>query len=98
MQGLVANQRGQLLLLGDQLLAFCLQGHFLKPAKRAEPHVEDGVGLRLGQLEPLHQPCARALGLADDGDDLVEIEIDDEIPLENLETRGDLAKPEVRAA
>ena len=98
MPGLVANQRGQLLLLGDQLLAFSLQRHFLKTAKRAEPHVENGVGLCLGQLEPLHQPGARVLRLADDGDDLVEIEIDDEIPLENLETRGDLAKPEVGAA
>ena len=61
--------------------------HFLELAQGAQAHVEDRVGLDLGELERLHQ---RRLGLilgADDLDDLVEVQIDGEIAFQHLEPR-----------
>jgi hypothetical protein len=52
--------------------------HLLELAQRAQPHVEDGFGLRVGEREAGHQHRLRLVLLADDADHLVEVEIGDE--------------------
>ena len=72
--------------------------HLLELAQVAQPHVEDGVGLHLGQLEGPHQ---HGLGLvlgADDLDDLVEVEIGDQIAAQHLQPMVDLGQAEIGAA
>ena len=66
-------------------------------AQIAQPHVEDGVGLDVGELEGLHQHRLRLVLVADDLDDLVEVEIGDEIAAEHFEPVLDLAEPVARA-
>ena len=66
--------------------------------KRPQPHVEDRLGLHVGELERLHQLRLRLVLLADDADDLVDVEIGDEIAVEHLEAVVDLVQAELRAA
>ena len=72
--------------------------HLLELAQRAEPHVEDGLGLDLGELEGAHQRRLRLLLLADDFDYLVEVEIDDQIAFEHFEAMIDLGEAMLGAA
>ena len=55
-QRLVLQQRLDVLALLRQRLVLLADLHLLEPAQRAQPHVQDRLGLRVGQLEPLHQP------------------------------------------
>jgi len=47
----IIEQRLQLSLFGQQRVALLAQFHFLQLAQRAQPHVEDRLGLPVGQLE-----------------------------------------------
>ncbi len=58
----------ELLVLGLDLELFQL-------AQTAQPHVEDGFGLQLGELERRHQRRLRLILGTDDANDLVDIEI-----------------------
>ena len=66
--------------------------HFLELAQVAQPHVEDGVGLHVGELEGLHQDGLRLVLGADDLDDLVEVQIGDQIAAEHFEPVLDLLR------
>ena len=71
---------------------------FLELAQRPQAHVEDRLGLHVGELERLHQ---HRLGLvlgADDADHLVEVEVGDQVAVEHLQPVADLLQPEVGAA
>ncbi len=92
------EQRFQLLAFLGQALMLALDLDLLELAQRAQPHVEDGLGLHLGELESLHQRGLRLVLLADDFDDLVDVEIDDEVAVEHLEPVVDLGEAELRAA
>ena len=81
-----------------QLLLLALELHLLEPAQRAQPRVEDGVGLHLGELEEAHQLLLRLVLLADDLDDPVEVEIDDEEAAEDFEAPVDGGEAVARAA
>ena len=48
------------LLLGAQLLVLLADLHLLELAQVAQPHVEDGVGLHVGELEGLASAPASA--------------------------------------
>ena len=87
-----AQQLLDRLLLGAQRLVLLADLHFLEPAQIAQPHVEDGVGLHVGELERLHQHRLRLVLVADDLDDLVEVEIGDEIAAEHFEPVLDLRR------
>ena len=71
---------------------------FLELAQSAQAHVEDGFGLRVGELEALHQDGLRLILPADDADDLIEIEIGDEIAAEDFEPAGDFGEAEIACA
>ena len=73
-------------------LSSCADLHLLELAQVAQPHVEDGVGLHVGELEGLHQDGLRLVLLADDLDHLVEVEIGDEIAAEHFEPVLDLLR------
>ena len=105
---LVGDPRPLLVLGGQQgfqLLALLVEGvvlapdlHLLEFAQSAQAHIEDRFGLHVAQLEGLHQGRLRLVLLADDFDDLVEIEIDDEVAVEHFEPVIDLGEAEFRAA
>jgi hypothetical protein len=54
--------------------------------------------LHLGQLEFADQLGLRLILEADDADDLVEVEVGDQVPVEHLEPVLDLLEPELGAA
>ena len=72
--------------------------HLLELAQSTKPHIEDGLGLNLGELESAHQRGLWLVLLADDFDDLVDVEIDNEIAVEHLEPVVDLGQAEFGAA
>jgi len=58
-----------------ELLVLVLQLLALQRGQPAQGHVQDGLGLHLGELEALDEVLlgrVRGAGAADDGDDLVE--------------------------
>ena len=100
----LAGDRLPLLLLGaEQLLRASLRSarsslssaldlHLLELAQIAQPHVEDGVGLHVGELEGLDQDRLGLVLVADDLDDLVEVEIGDQIAAQHFEPMLDLPR------
>ena len=73
---LLRRRTDQALELGAFLAQRLVLGadfHFLELAQIAQPHVEDGVGLHLGELERLHQHGLGFVLAPDDLDDLVEV-------------------------
>ena len=93
-----AQQLFDCFLLRAQVFVFLADLHLLKPAQIAQPHIEDGVGLDVGELERLHQDRLRLILAADDFDDLVEIQISDQVAAQDFEPMLDLRQPMPRAA
>ncbi len=62
----------------------------LQLAQGAQPHVEDRLGLHVGELEPRDQLGLGLVLIADDADHLIEVEIGDQIAAEHLEPVVDL--------
>ena len=91
-------QRFDLLKFLAQRLVLAADFHLLQLAQIAQPHVENGVGLHVGELELLHQDGLRLVLAPDDLDHLVEVEIGDEIAAEHLQAMLDLRQPEFGAA
>ena len=91
------------LQVGDgvqQLLALGLQLDLGELGEPAQLHVEDVVGLRLGELEGLHQPGAGlrgVLGAADDGDHVVDVEDRDQQAVHQVQPIRGFAEPVGRA-
>ncbi len=92
-----ADELLERLALGAQLLVLPLDLDFFEFAQVAQPHVEDGVGLHVGELEGLHQDGLGLILVADDLDDLVEVEVGDEIAAQHHEPMLDLTEAELRA-
>src|SRR5262249_30204289 len=85
------------LALGAQLLVLPLDLDFLELAQIAQPHVEDGVRLHIGEPERLHQDRLGLILVADDSDNLIKVEISDEVAAQHLKAMFDLAEAESRA-
>ncbi len=90
---------------GEQVLAFPRKAlvlladlHFLQLTQRTQPHVEDRLGLHVGERKPRHQPRLRLVLLADDADDLVEVEVDRKVAVEHLDPAFDRGEAMARAA
>ncbi len=66
--------------------------HFLKLAQGAQAHIEDRIGLHLGEVEGLHQLGLWLILKTDDADDFIEIEIGDQIAIEHFEAMLDLSQ------
>src|SRR6185437_2101393 len=75
----LGEQAVDLALLAFQTLQLLAQLDLLELAQRAQAHVEDGLGLGLAEIPARHQLGPGLVALADDADDLVEIEIDDDL-------------------
>ncbi len=96
------------LLVGDEgLLVLFLDGQggelfldldLFEAAQGAQPHVEDRLGLNVGQLPLLDHPLLGVVVFADDADDLVDVEIDDHLPAQDLHAAGDGVEAEFGAA
>ncbi len=90
--------------IGDPLVELRQFGTQLVDLERREPakrHVEDGVRLDLGELEPLDQPAAgvgRVGRTADDRHDLVDVVDGDDEAFEDVGTGLGLIEPELRPA
>ena len=93
-----AEQRLDLPLLLGQLGLFLAKLHFLQPAQRAQPRVEDIVGLSVVEREAGDQSRLRLVLLAHDADHLVEIEVNDHHAGEQFEPALDRGEPVARAA
>ena len=87
-----ADQVLERLALGAQILVLLPDLHLLELAQIAQPHVEDGVRLHIGQLEGLDQDRLGLVLAADDLDDLVEVEIGHQIAAEHLDPMIDLGR------
>ena len=72
--------------------------HLLELAQAAQAHVQDRLGLHVGQGEPLDQARLGLFFLADDTDDLVEVEIDQQIAVEDFQPALDRRETVVGAA
>ena len=70
---------------------------FFEPAQSPQAHVEDRLGLQVGQVESLHHLGLGFVLLADELDHLVDVEIGDEIAVEDLQPLFDRGQPEGRA-
>ena len=84
-QLLILEQRLHFLALLRKRFVFAADLDLFQPAQRTKPHIEDRIGLHIGQREALHQARLRFVFLADDPDHLVEVEIDREIALQHLQ-------------
>ncbi len=71
---------------------------FLQLAQGAQPHVEDRLGLHIGEHEAPNQFGLRLVLLADDANHLVQVEIGDEIAFQHFQPVLDLAQPMFGAA
>ena len=91
------NQRLELGTLFTQCLVFRADFHFLKLAQIAQPHVEDGIGLNIAQLEGFHQDGLGLVLFANNLDYLVEVEIGDQIAAEHLQAMFDFGQAVFRA-
>ena len=66
--------------------------NLLELAQGAQPHVEDRLGLDVGQREARHHHLLRLVLLADDADHLVEVEIGDQVAAEDFQPLLDLGR------
>ena len=69
--------------------------------ERAEPEVENGLGLQLAELEPFDEACTSLVGVvgsADESDYLVEVVQRDEVALEHVRSCERLAQLVLRTA
>ena len=67
--------------------------HLLELAQAAQPHVEDRLGLAVGELELGDHHRLGLVLLADDLDHPIEVEEGDQIAFEQLDPVVDLADP-----
>ena len=95
--GGIGEQPFQLGPLLVELVALAADFELLQPPQTAQPHVEDRLGLPVGQAEFRdHHLLGLVLG-ADDLDHPIEVEIRDQVAIEQLDPVGDLAEAMPRA-
>ena len=100
-QGLVAEDRVEVLDDPLQLGLLLLQLDAGELREAAQRHLEDVVGLGLGEVEDLHQPLAghrRVVAGADQLDDLVDVEDRGDQAVDEVQPVGGLGAAEHRAA
>ena len=81
----VAQQLPERFLFALEHSDFFADGNFFELAQGPEPHIEDRFGLIVGQVPALHEYFLGLILLADDLDNLIEVEIDDHIAGQHLE-------------
>ncbi len=89
MPPVAGEQRVERRRLAGQLVQLLLDRDLLEPAQRAQPHVEDRLDLHLAEAPARHHLGLRLVGLADDADHLVEIDIDDDKAAQHLDATRD---------
>ena len=100
-QLLVGEDRVEVLDGALELGLLLLQLQLAELGQAAQRHVEDVVGLDVGELEDLDEPLlgrGRVVRAADDLDDLVDVEDRDEQAVDEVEAVGGLLAAERRAA
>ena len=75
-------------LLGQRLL-LAADLHLLELGEMAQLELEDRLGLRVGDLEALHEDGLRLVLAADDLDDLVDVQIGDEQAVQDVQPLRD---------
>ena len=93
----IAEQFVELGFLVDQIGEFLFQLHFFQTTQRAQPRVQNRLGLIVGQGEGLDQRLLGLVLLADDFDHAVEIEIDNQQTTDDFQPAFDLVQPVLRA-
>ena len=69
---------------------------FFKFPQSAQTHIQNRIGLHLRQLERFHQIIARLVFLADDADNLIQIEIGNQITVQHFKARGNFIETILR--
>ena len=105
---LVADHPPAMLLVGEEVLDLRLFRRqrrvllfdrlLLQLAQLAQAHVQDGVGLHLAQVEGAHELALGLVVVADDADDLVQVQIGDQQSAEDFQPPLDVAQAVVAAA
>src|SRR5262249_2851557 len=93
-----AEQAFQLPALALQLLQLGFDLDAFEPRELAQPDFQDVFRLRLGELELLHQIGLGLVGVADDLDHPVDVEQDDDPPLEDVYALLDLPQAVLQPA
>ena len=88
-----AQQFDQRLALLREFPVLGLDLDLFELAQRPEPHIEDRLGLHIGQVEARHQHGLRLVLIADDADHLIEVEIGDQQAVQHFEPVLDLLQP-----
>ena len=89
---IIGEQVFEFLLFVPQFLQFLLDLDAFEPRQLAQADFQDVLGLPLGELESLHQCGLRLVGLADDADHLVDVQVDKHPPFEDVDAVVHLAK------
>ena len=90
---LVPEQAAKAFAFPGQFGVFLLDFLFFQLAQLPEPHVQNRLGLHVGQLERLHQLLFRLVLLADDLDDFVQVQIRHQKPVQDFQPVLDLFQP-----
>ncbi len=64
--------------------------HLLQPGELTQAGIEDRLGLDLAEGEPVDQAKLGLFFVADDADHLVEVEVDDQHPVQDVQPGLDL--------
>ncbi len=96
--GWAFDQLDQFLTLGNQVVAFAAQLHFLKPAQAAQPHIQDRLSLPISQLKFSHHDRFGLILGPNDLNNPVEIEIGNNIAIKQFQPRIDLFQSMLRPA
>ena len=92
-----AQQSLQILQFLAECFVLALDFHLFQAAQAAQPHVQNGLGLHVGQLEHPDQPSLGVVLLANDPDHLVQIQENLKETIKDLQPLLDRRQP-VRAA
>ena len=85
-------------LLDGEIVELLADFEFLELAQRTQAHIEDRLGLNVGQLEGPHQVLLRLILLADDADHFIQIKIGDQEAAKDFQASFDFRQTELRTA
>ncbi len=90
--GLRAEHRFELLAFVRKRVLLVADLHFLELGQVPQLQFEDGLGLRAGELEALHQHRLGLVLVADDVDHLVDVQVGDQQAFEDVQAVDDLVE------
>ncbi len=86
------KQIGKISLFGAQRIMLLADFKLFQLAQGTQAHIEDRLGLHIGQVKGGNQACLGIILFPDDTDHLIKIEIGNQITAEHFQTMRDLVE------